>query len=166
VCCAATIHFGLRDLTGSHQRVNACVGQSVTVPAHAVFQAACLKPPLAAEPAIVVCTMPDVLSACLRGTKEQKDQNQSREGSASSDGRVYGFLTLNPRAWVSKAENWPLRIGLTNPPNSSHCPGAVYTPGFSFCDGPYLLLASAKGDQRDLQALMLGTGITPGTGGI
>ena len=34
-----------------------------------------------AEPAIVVSTMSDILSACLRGTKEQEGQNQSRDYS-------------------------------------------------------------------------------------
>jgi hypothetical protein len=34
-----------------------------------------------AEPAIVVSTMSDILSVCLRGTKEHKDQTESRDHS-------------------------------------------------------------------------------------
>jgi hypothetical protein len=60
------IHLGLRDLSGSNQRRDACVGQLVAVLAHAVFQTFRFEAPLMAILFVVVSTMFDVLVSSLR----------------------------------------------------------------------------------------------------
>jgi len=50
----STIDFGLRDLSRSNQRRNACVRQFVAVLAHAVFQASGFESPLMAKFPIIV----------------------------------------------------------------------------------------------------------------
>src|SRR5215471_225424 len=58
-----------------------------------------------AEPAIVVSAVPDILSARLRGTKEQKGQNQSRDHSPRHKSHccILPFKLWAPAAIESKS---------------------------------------------------------------
>jgi hypothetical protein len=77
------IHLGLRDLSGSNQRRDACVGQLIAVLAHAVFQTFRFEAPLMAI-LLVVSTMFDVLVSSLRRASTYDES----DGSYQSNGIV------------------------------------------------------------------------------
>ena len=78
-CRSPTIHLGLGDLARSDQRRDTCVVQLVAVPAHTVFQAPGFEPPLATEPAIIVCTMTRVTVPCLRYADRANNQSKGNK---------------------------------------------------------------------------------------
>src|SRR6476661_6467954 len=100
-CRSPTIHLGLGDLARSDQRRDTCVVQLVAVPAHTIFQAPGFEPPLATEPAIIVCTMTRVSVSCPRHACQQSKQRQQAvlpDNPSSTNPPLFGIYMKASKA--------------------------------------------------------------------
>jgi hypothetical protein len=82
VCCRSlatesrpsAVHFRLRNQTRAQQIRNARIGQTITMPPHAVFQPPSFESPLVAKSAVVVSAMSRAAVPRLRCAESNSDQ--------------------------------------------------------------------------------------------
>jgi hypothetical protein len=73
---SSAIDLGLRDSACLNQPADAGIGQLIAMPAHAVLQASCFEPPLAAKPPVVLCAFPFAGHRGAGGAKNDCKNNE------------------------------------------------------------------------------------------